>query len=76
MTNTGNPTEGGDSQEKARLVRMEGVTIMCIGVSEDANKDTLRGYASEPTEDHLFFLKDYRSLEELIKRITNQTVGK
>lgn len=70
----GEPTEGGDSVEKARLIENEGVTIHCIGISEDANKEILRDLASKEYDEHLFFIKDYSSLERLIKTVTNQTI--
>nr|ADX36428.1 complement factor B [Apostichopus japonicus] len=70
----GDATEGGDAQEDARAVRDQDVTIHCIGISENATRRTLSGMASEPLSEHLFFLKDYSTLEEFIQIVTNQTI--
>ncbi|XP_071821569.1 complement factor B-like isoform X1 [Apostichopus japonicus] len=70
----GDATEGGDPQKYAKEVRDQGVTIHCIGISENATRRTLSALASEPLREHLFFLKDYSTLEEFNKIITNQTI--
>ncbi|XP_071847912.1 uncharacterized protein [Apostichopus japonicus] len=70
----GEATEGGDAQEGAREVERQGVTIRCIGISENATRRSLSALASEPLHEHLFFRKDYSTLERLIKIVTNQTI--
>ncbi|PIK38899.1 complement factor B-2 [Apostichopus japonicus] len=70
----GEATEGGDAQADAREVERQGVTIHCIGISENATRRSLSALASEPLHEHLFFLKDYSTLERLIKVVTNQTI--
>ncbi|PIK34139.1 complement factor B [Apostichopus japonicus] len=75
MQYRGEATEGGDAQADAREVELQGVTIHCIGISENATRRSLSALASEPLHEHLFFLKDYSTLERLIKVVTNQTIG-
>ncbi|PIK58269.1 complement factor B-2 [Apostichopus japonicus] len=70
---TGEATGGGDAQQDAREFRDLGVTIHCIGISQNASRRSLSGLASEPLQEHLFFLKDYSTLERFIKAVTNQT---
>ncbi|XP_033751134.1 collagen alpha-4(VI) chain-like [Pecten maximus] len=55
------------------IVRDLGVTIFAVGVGKDAQETELRNIASVPTEDHVFHVPSFESLQTIQKRLSNQT---
>ena len=53
------------TQQAAQAQKTKGITMIGIGVGQDANAVELQGIASEPKADHWTMLDDYQSLPAL-----------
>ncbi|XP_072168219.1 complement factor B-like [Diadema setosum] len=52
------------------LKRDHAVKIHCIGLGPQVNKEKLAAIASVPHKHHIFYLEDYRKLDETVRNIT------
>ncbi|KAG8194143.1 hypothetical protein JTE90_000981 [Oedothorax gibbosus] len=70
----GKANMGGDPQEEAENLKEAGHEIYCIGITNTNLRDSLYKIASDPKEEHVFFLKNYDSFKFLIQEITKGTI--
>ncbi|KAJ8039552.1 Complement factor B [Holothuria leucospilota] len=66
--------EGGSPEPEARLLEAQEIKIHCLGISEDASRSQLLAIGSLPHREHVFLVKNYNSLAQLVSAVVNQTV--
>ncbi|KAL5004049.1 hypothetical protein ScPMuIL_017505 [Solemya velum] len=57
----------------AQEARRQGITLFAIGVGDNISEEELRNIASDPKQDHVFMVDDYRALNTIKDELAART---
>eukprot|EP00729_Bicosta_minor_P015090 gene15090-24448_t len=66
----GKATEGYESATEASLIRNDNVNIFAMGVGQGIERRELEGMASDPTENHVFALKSFSQMTNVVASVS------